>query len=304
MALITTKRLIRSGFTNFFRNIWLSLAATSVMTITLFIISTIFVLYTLTTLSIENVKERVGITAYFNDQTSEREILNIKAEIELMPNVQKVDYIPKTVAREQFMEIHQNDPLLLETLSEFSDSDNPLPNTFAIQARELQDYGQISQTLQSDRYAPYFERIRDNSRVIDRLFSITTTIKNLGVVLTIVFVIVTIMVMFNTIRLTIYNRRQEVEIMRLVGATNSYIRMPFIIEGMLYGVIATIITTAVMFAALYYMSSNIQQLLSLDNLEQNLTNSLMIQIIIINITLGLGLGVIASAIAMRRYLRI
>jgi cell division transport system permease protein len=304
MALITTKRLIKSGFTNFFRNIWLSLAATSVMTITLFIISTIFVLYTLTNLSIENVKERVGITAYFNNQTSEREILNIKAEIELLPNVQKVEYIPKTVARDLFMEAHKNDPLLLETLSEFSDSDNPLPNTFAIQAKELQDYSQITQTLQSDRYSPYFERIRDNSRVIDRLFSITNTIKNLGVVLTVVFVVVTIMVMFNTIRLTIYNRRQEVEIMRLVGATNSYIRMPFIIEGMLYGLIATIITSAIMFGALYYMSDKIQQLLSLDSLGQNLTNTLMVQIVIINLVLGLGLGVVASAIAMRRYLRI
>jgi cell division transport system permease protein len=304
MAFVTANRLVKSGFTNFFRNIWLSLAATSIMTITLFIISTIFVLYTLTNLSIENIKDKVGITAYFNNQTSEREILNVKAEIELMPNVESVQYIPKTVAKEIFLEIHKNEPLLLETINEFKDSENPLPNSFAIRATDLEQYASISETLRSDRYAPYFERVRDNSKVIDRLFSITNTIKNLGVVLTAVFVVVTIMVMFNTIRLTIYNRRQEVEIMRLVGATNWYIRLPFIIEGMLYGVIATILTSAIMFAALFYMSDRVQQLLSLDSIGGSLTNAMMLQIVILNVTLGLGLGIIASSIAMRRYLRI
>lgn len=304
MAFITTNRLIKTGFTNFFRNIWLSLAATSIMTITLFIISTIFVLYTLTNLSIENIKDKVGITAYFNNQTSEREILNVKAEIELMPNVESVEYIPKTIAKEIFLEIHKNEPLLLETLNEFKDSENPLPNSFAIRATGLEEYSAISETLRSDRYAPYFERVRDNSKVIDRLFSITNTIKNLGVVLTAVFVVVTIMVMFNTIRLTIYNRRQEVEIMRLVGATNWYIRMPFIIEGILYGIIATVITSGIMFAGLYYSSDRVQQLLSLDSIGGSLTSALMLQIIIINVVLGLGLGIIASSIAMRRYLRI
>ncbi|MBX4187939.1 MAG: permease-like cell division protein FtsX [Candidatus Doudnabacteria bacterium] len=304
MALVTTKRLIKSGFTNFFRNIWLSLAATSIMTITLFIISTILVLYTLTNLSIENIKDKVGITAYFNNQTSEREILNIKAEIELMDNVENVEYIPKTVARDIFMEIHKNEPLLLETINEFKDSENPLPNSFAIRANNLEDYKTISESLESDRYTPYFDRIRDNSKVIDRLFTITSTIKNLGIILTAIFIIVTIMVMFNTIRLTIYNRRQEVEIMRLVGATNWYIRMPFIIEGVMYGLIATVVTSGIMYLLLHLMSDRVESLLSLENIGGSLTNTLMLQIVTVNFTLGVGLGVIASFIAIRRYLKI
>ncbi|HYC79814.1 MAG TPA: permease-like cell division protein FtsX [Candidatus Binatia bacterium] len=304
MPFITTKRLIKAGFTNFFRNIWLSLAATSVMTITLFIISTILVLYTLTNLSIENIKDKVGITVYFNNQTSEREILNLKAEIELVPNVESVEYIPKTVAKEIFMEIHKNEPLLLETLNEFKDSENPLPNSFAIRAVNLQDYSSITETLRSERYVPYFERIRDNSKVIDRLFNITDTITKLGILLTAVFVLVTVMVMFNTIRLTIYNRRQEVEIMRLVGATNWYIRTPFIIEGVMYGLIATILTSGIMFAVLHFSSDKIQTLLSLDEIGGNLTRGLMTEIVLLNLVLGVGLGIVASSIAMRRYLKI
>ncbi len=304
MAFVTAKRLTKTGFTNFFRNIWLSLAATSIMTITLFIISTILVLYTLTNLSLQTIQDKVGITAYFNNQTSEREILNIKAEIELMPDVVNVEYIPNTVAVEIFKEMHKDEPLLIEALENYNASENPLPNTFAIRAAHLESYSTIADTLRSERFAPYFERIKDNGKVISRLLNITNTIKYLGIILAAIFVVVTIMVMFNTIRLTIYNRRQEVEIMRLVGATNWYIRMPFIIEGVMYGFIATVITTGIMYALLHFMSGRVESLLSLDNIGGSLTNTLLIQIAVMNLLLGLGLGIIASSIAMRRYLKI
>jgi cell division transport system permease protein len=227
------KRLVKSGLTNFFRNIWLSIAATSVMTITLFIISTILVLYTLTAISLSNIQEKVGITAYFNDSTSQTEIDNIKNELSILPQIKQIDYIPKNLAKDKFIAAHQDDPLLIETLNEFNDSENPLPASFAIKANKLTDYAEISTTLHSDRYSSYFNKIRDNSVVIDKLTKITKAITQGGIALTVVFVIVTLMVMFNTIRLTIYNRREEVEIMRLVGATNWYIRGPFIIEGLM-----------------------------------------------------------------------
>ncbi|MGE5393063.1 MAG: permease-like cell division protein FtsX [Candidatus Saccharibacteria bacterium] len=304
MPFVTAKRLFKSGFTNFFRNIWLSIAATSIMTITLFIVSTILVLYTLTDLSLQNIQDKVGITVYFNNQTSDKEIGDIKAELEGMPEIKNIEFIPKTVAKDKFMEAHKNEPLLLETLKEFQDSDNPLPNSFAIKANELTDYAKIATTLTGDRYQPYFSRVRDNSKVIDRLYKITDTITRLGIILTTVFVLVTLMVMFNTIRLTIYNRRQEVEIMRLVGATNWYIRWPFIIEGVMYGVFATLVTTLVMWGLLSLMSARVEQFLSLNTIGGSLTTGLIWKILGLNLIAGLGLGVVSSSIAIRRYLRI
>ncbi len=305
MPFVTANRLIKSGFTNFFRNIWLSLAATSIMTITLFTISTILVLSTLASLALANIQGRVGVTAYFNKQTSEREILNVKAELELMPDVVSVEYIPNTIALDKFRELHKNEPLLIETLDNFNASENPLPNTLAIRASNLESYSQIAENLKSDRYKPYFDKIKDNNKVIDRLSNITTTIKNFGLVLATVFFLVTILVMFNTIRLTIYNRRQEVEIMRLVGATNWYIRMPFIIEGVMYGLIATFITSGIMFAVLYFKAAEVQNWFDLGaSIGGSLTQTLMIQIVALNLIIGIGLGVVASSIAMRRYLRI
>lgn len=298
------KRLVRSGFTNFFRNIWLSIAATSVMTITLFIISTILVLYTLTAISLANVKDKVGITAYFKNTASETEILNIKDEISALPGIKQIDYIPKNLAKDKFIATHQDDPLLIETLNEFSDADNPLPASFAIKANNLTDYAPISQALHSDRYSAYIDKVRDNSIVIDKLNKITNAITKGGIALTIIFVLVTIMVMFNTIRLTIYNRREEVEIMRLVGATNWYIRGPFIIEGVMYGFLAMIVSSGIMLMLLFLLSGKVEQFLSLQSVGGSLMHVLYWKILAVNLIVGVGLGVVASTIAIRRYLRI
>jgi cell division transport system permease protein len=304
MNLIVLKRLVKSGVTNFFRNIWLSIAATSVMTITLFIIATIVVLYTLTAISLENVKDKVGITAYFNNNTSETEIQNIKDELATVPGVKEIVYIPKNLAKDKFIAAHQDDPLLIETLNEFTDKENPLPASFAIKAIDLPDYSVISEALHSEKYSTYFNKIRDNSKVIDKLNHITKTITQGGIALTIIFVIVTIMVMFNTIRLTIYNRREEVEIMRLVGATNWYIRGPFIIEGIMYGLLAMIISSGIMLILLSLLSGKVESFLSLQSIGGNLMKALYWKILLVNFVIGVGLGVVASTIAIRRYLRV
>jgi cell division transport system permease protein len=298
-------RVIKTGFTNFFRNIWLSLAATLIMAITLFTISTIILLYASTQLSIDRIKDKVGISAYFNNQTTDAEIQNIKAELGLMPEIKEVEFIPNDVAIDKFREAHKDEPLLLETLDEFKDSENPLPNSFAIKANDLEDYDTISNILKSERYGVYFDKIRDNKIVIDRLLKIIQVLTQLGIILIVVFTTVTIMVMFNTIRLTIYNRREEVEIMRLVGATNMYIRGPFIVEGIMYGLIATIVISGLILAFLPIMATNIEHLLQLPyDLSNGFIQTLFWEILITNLVVSLVMGVIASSIAMRRYLKI
>jgi len=298
------KRIFKTGFTNFLRNIWLSVAATSVMTITLFIISTVLIIYTLTNLSVENIKDKIGISVYFNALTTEKEIFELKSELELLEGIKEIEFIPKTVALEKFKEVHKDDTLLIETINEFKESENPLPDSFAIKANKLSDYAVISAILNSDRFTPFFDRVRDNSKVIERLLGITNAFTKLGIGLTVVFIIVTIMVMFNTIRLTIYNRREEIEIMRLVGATNSYIRGPFIVEGMMYAILATAITSVVLLIAAFFFSASIENFLSLSNAGENLILSLLWRVLLIDLIISLVLGIFASAIAIRRYLKI
>jgi len=305
MTMVTTKRLLNSGITNFFRNIWVSIAATSMVAITLFIISTMMILYTLAYLSVQNSTDKVGVvTAYFNEQTTDNEIANVKAEIEALPGVKMVEYISKEEAKERFKTRHQNEPVLLQTLDEYTSAESPIPASLSVKSDSLADYPQIYSTLKSDRYAPYFKTIRDNQKVIDKLHRIIDFITRFGVILAGIFIVVTIMVTFNTIRLTIYNRREEVEIMRLVGATNWYIRWPFLIEGIMYGVFATIFTSLIVMALLILLSGKIEQFLNIAALGSSLIKALFWKILLVNLLASIGLGALASTIAMRRYLRI
>ena len=306
---LDAKRVIKSGFTHFFRNIWVSVAATSMVAITLFIISTILIFYTLTVLSINNSTDKVGVvTAYFSDKTTAIEILNVTAEIELIPGVKAVDFVSKEEAKRRFIERHKDQPLWLQSLNEFED--NPVPASISIKADNLTDYSSIYTTVKSERYAPYFQNdqgvstVRDNQKVIDKLYKIIDFITRFGIILALIFMLVTIMVTFNTIRLTIYNRREEVEIMRLVGATNWYIRWPFVIEGIMYAIFATIITSLIVFVLLDVLSGRIEQFLSISTLGTSLINALFWRILLINVLASVGLSIIASTIAIRRYLNI
>jgi cell division transport system permease protein len=300
---LTTRRIIKSGFTNFFRNIWISLAATSMVAITLFIISTILVLYTLTVLSINNSTDKVGVvTAYFNDKTTDKEMQDIAAEIEALPGIKSVELVTKEEAKSRFIERHKNEPVWIQTLSEFSD--NPVPASISIRADDLNSYTDVYNTVKDARYQPYFQMVRDNQKVIDKLHKIIDLITRFGILLAGIFMLVTVMVTFNTIRLTIYNRREEVEIMRLVGATNSFIQGPFIIEAILYAIFATILTSIIVFVLLYLLSARIEQFLSINTLGTSLINALFWRIFIINFAASVGLSILASFIAIRKYLKI
>lgn len=305
MNTTNAKRLIQSGTTHFFRNIWISIAATSMVAITLFIISTILILYSLTVLAIQNSTDKVGVvTAYFNDTSTDKEIGNVITEIQGLPGVKSVAYTTKDQATQLFKQRHQNEPALLQTLNEFDKTNSPIPASLAVHADNLSDYPQIYTTLTSDRYAPYFQTVRDNQKVIDKLHQIINFITRFGLLLAGIFMVVTVMVTFNTIRLTIYNRREEVEIMRLVGATNWYIRWPFMIEGIMYALIATVLVSLIVLGLLLMLSGRLEQFLSIDSLGKSLIRAVFWKILLVNLLASIVLSLIASGIAMRKYLRV
>jgi len=306
MNILALNRLVKSGFKNFFRNIGVSLSATSIMCITLFIISTVLVLYTLTDLSLSNARDRVGVTVYFSDTTSEKDIMSLRDELAAVPEVKTVTFTSKVQARDKYILRNQNRPKALEALKQLDKDTDPFPNSFAITANNLTDYEKIVNILKSDRFKPYLatDGIRDNRKIIDRLQAITAAVKQFGILLTIVFIVVTIMVMFNTIRLAIYNRREEIEIMRLVGATNWFIRGPFLVEGLMYALLATAVTSLLVFGLLTLASARIESFLDLSNFGGSLIKGLFLDLFMINLATSIALGFISSTIAIRRYLRI
>ncbi len=307
-------RIIKNGFKGFWRNLWLSTAATLVLVITLLIFSILIILYGVTNYTVNTVKERVDISVYFKSNITEPSILKIKDQLETSPIIKEISYTSAETALKEFKDSHKNDPAIISALEELTE--NPLQATLHVKAKDLTFYPQIAEELNSDKYKTYIDKVNfeDNRKVIERLGKTLDFIIALGVVLATVFAIIAILVIFNTIALTVYNRKEEIEIMRLVGATNWYIRGPFVIEALLYSITATLITglvfvpvfIKVMPQIIAYVSpeASTVNFFSLSTTVYNLPVSNYWILLIFQICSAIILTVISSLLAMRKHLKI
>ncbi len=301
---ISFLRVIKAGFTNFGRNLWLSTAATMVMTITLVIFAILFLLFTLTNYSIKTIQNTVDISVYFKSGLAEDRILTIKSEIEANSKVKQVVYTSASQAFENFKEKHKDDVLITQSINELNE--NPLPATLNVKAYNLSDYPEISQSLQDAKYQDFIDKVNfeDNRLVIERLNRVLKFIIRSGIGLVVVFSLIAILVIFNTITLTIYNRKEEVEIMRLVGATNWYIRGPFLAESILYALAATIISTLLFLPVFFKVLPKIAMFVNpqVTVFNQNIFNYwfLALMMLVISVTLA----VFSTLLAIRKYLKI
>lgn len=297
-------RVIKTGATNFWRNIWLSVAASLVMVITLIILSVLLMLFVTTNYSINSVKERVDISVYFKPGLAETQILGIKEGLEQNPKIKSITYISQEQALANFKAKNQNKPEILESLEELDE--NPLPPSLQIKAGSLDDYPSIASDLSNGTYKEQITNVNfeDNKAIIDRLNQILKFVTTFGLALVVVFVLIAVLVIFNTLRLTIYNRREEVEIMRLVGATNWYIRGPFIVEAILYSLSASAITGALLVPIYIQVLPRLNDYLNPGS-NAFLQNFIPFPyLILIELAISIVLCVFSSMLAIRKYLKI
>lgn len=296
--------MVKYGLYGLWRNSWLSITAVSIMVITLLILSSLLVLSQLANVSAEDLRNRVDISVFFQDNVDEVKIQEIKADFGKIEEIQSLAYIPADQALSEFKARHQKDPLVQQTLDALGE--NPLQAMIVIKAKSLDDYPVIYKQLLRSRFEPLITKINyeDVSSLIETLQKITGGIQRVGAVIAGVFGLVAVLVIFNTLRLTIFNRKEEIEIMRLVGASNSYIRGPFLIEGILYGLIGTIFASILFFPVLKFSTPWITKFFQLDLPASTYFHSGYWQIIAIQAASGIILGVISSIIATRRHLKV
>ncbi|MDE2312459.1 MAG: ABC transporter permease [Patescibacteria group bacterium] len=304
MESVSFLRVIKTGALNFWRNSWLSAAATMVMTITLVIFGLLFLLFGITNYSINTIKNTVDISVYFKVGLDEQQIFKIRDAVQADPRVKEVVYISQQQAFDEFKQRHQNDPLIVQSLNELTE--NPLSATLNVKTYHLEDYPAVAQSLQDPQYKDFISKVNfeDNRAVIDRLSRILKFIVTFGVGLIAVFCLIAALVVFNTIRLTIYNRKEEVEIMRLVGATNWYIRGPFLTESFLYALGATVLS-ALLFTPIFNqvlpkIAVYVNPQLTL--FHQNLFNYWYLMGILLG--LSLLLAAVSTLWAIRKYLKV
>ncbi len=292
------------GLTNFRRNVWLAAASTLIMTITLIILSVLTLMFVITNSSVRTIQQRVDISAYFKNGLAENQIFEIRDQLSADSRIASVNYVSAEEALTQFKENHANDPLLLESVGQLNE--NPLPATLQIKAKNLEEYPAIAEMLNSDKYQSAIEKINfeDNRVLIERLNGLLKFIVTVGIVLIIIFSSIAVLVIFNTITLTIYNRREEVEIMRLVGATNWYIRGPFIIEAMVYSLLATIITSALIFPVYTTLLPKVSHYLTASGTTFTGSLGIFALLVLVQLVIAFILSTISSLMAMRKYLKV
>lgn len=306
MRVIDIKRIVRGGFLNFVRNGFVSLSSVLVMTITLSVITIIILSQAVLNFSLSQLQDKVDVTVFFTVGASESEILGIQSQLQQLPEVASVDYISADQALENFRERHSADYLTLQALEELDE--NPLGATLNIQAIEASEYEQIANFLESgDALASNQKVIIDkvnyfqNKLVIDRLISITEGAKRLGVGITIVLVLISVIITFNTLRLNIYIAREEIGVMRVVGAENHYIRGPFMIEGMIYGIVSAFITMLIFYPITLWLGANMSDFLGINLNTYYFSN--FFQLFVITAVFGMLLGIVSSFLATRAYLK-
>src|SRR6185312_9206716 len=261
MNWVTIKRTFRTGFFRFWRNGFVSFGSVLVMVFSLFIIGLAIFTGVILDTTLQQFRDKADMNVYFTTDAPEDQILALQKQVDALPEVASTQYVSATDALANFREQHQNDQLTLQALDELGE--NPLGAVLNIKAKDINDYGAIANFLQGQEALQttgtpqiidkinYFDQQHQDA--VNRLSQITTSAKWIGLVIILIFVLVTIAISFNTLRLAIYSSREEIAVMRLVGAGQGYIRWPFMVEGMMYGLIAGIITMLLFYPLTFWL---------------------------------------------------
>ncbi len=318
MIFTNFKRITRTGFVNFWRNGFLSFAAIVVLTISLLAIGAIIFSGAFGRALIADVKDKVDINVYFALNAPEQDILAVQADLDRLPEVASTTYISRDRVLAKFKMKWQDNALIMQGLDEIGD--NPFPATLNVKARDPGQYGSIAQYLSNKNPAmsdgtPTIEKVNyeQNKLVIDRLSKIIPAVERAGLSIAVIMVLVAIIVVFNTIRLIVYTSKDEISVMKLVGASNIYVRGPLIVSGIMYGIISALITLIIMAAVAYWSDAVIMRFAGVEiasnfELVVNVLSRYFAQnfgqIFVIIMGTGVVLGALSSYIAAKRYLRV
>jgi len=302
------KRVLMSGAKDFARGGSVSAATVLIMTVTLAIISSLVFLFALLSFTLDTIRDKVDVAAYFVTTASEEDILAVKQKLESLPQVASVSYTSAEEALATFRERHASDELTLQALDELGG--NPLDASLEIRAKDPSQYESIASFLQASPAlsadgASIIDRVNytQNKDVIDRLALAIRATRQVGLAVVLIFALASILIAFATIRLAIYSSRDEIAVMRLVGASNAYIQGPFIVAGIITGVIAASIVLLLLWPATLYTGAKTADWFGGFNLASYYLSHFAL---LFGILMGSGvlLGGVASVLAARKYLKV
>lgn len=308
MSTINFKRVLKQGIINFWRNGIISFASLLVMVVTLSVVGSLILGGSMLDAGLSLLKDRVDINIYFRTDAGEKDILTLKDSLSALSEVKKVEYTTREQSLSDFKERHKDNTLILNSLDELDE--NPLGATLSVRANDPSQYEGVAKYLEENPVMTtagvnIIDKVNyyQNKKTIDKLSKIIDSSQKLGFAIALLFAVIVVLVTFNTVRLAIFISKDEISVMRLVGASNWYIRGPFIVAGMLYGLLGSIIVAILFYLATSWIGSATANFFGGINVHNFYTQNLF-QIFGILLLTGLFLGAISSFMAVRKYLEL
>jgi len=296
------RRIITAALTNFWRNGLVSLATVSVMVLALFMAGSLILFQVLLSSTLDEVRDKIDVTVYFQLDAQEPDILHVKSQLEQLGEVEGVEYVSREEALRLFRERHEGNNLISSALDELGE--NPLGASLRIQAKDPSHYESIDAFLENGNFTGV-DRVnfQQNELVFQRLTSILSAARMGGIGVSVALGAIAFLVVFNTIRLAIYTSREEIGVMRLVGASNWFVRGPFLIEGVFHGLVASLATVFIFWPITLWLGPRAQSFFGGQNLFNYYAENFFIFFLQL-LAVGVVLGVLSSFIATRRYLKV
>lgn len=304
---ITFWRIVYTGLVNFFRNASLAIAAMAVMVVTLTIILLSLVVNTTLSGTIAQITDKIDVSVYLKDDVSVNERTAFIERIEKLPNVASTKYLSKDDALEAYRQENASNQELLQAINQ---TDNPLPATIRVKPEDLNKVQDIQKFLEQkenkDLQSEEPSYSGDRKEAIDKISHAANMLQRVGIAGIVLFAVISVLIIFNTIQMAIFNRRDELAIMRLLGANTWYIRGPFVVESVIYGLVSGLISILII-KSLFIASSGTLEASSLGLLDisyaQRYFNDHFWLLLLAQLAIGVAIGASSSIIATRRYLK-
>lgn len=296
-------RVVHAGWNNFRRNSYVTFGTTGVLALVLVLFLGLMAVNFLSGVVVSGLEGKVDVSLYFKEEATESDIASVRDELQTLNNVATVDYVSREEALATFKDRHAQDALIQESLAELET--NPLQASLNVKATDSNQYASIVSFLEGHKLRTIIDKINfyENEAVIGRVGRISRSMQQGGMAATLVLAVIAVLVAFNTVRLTIYNQKQEIEVQRLVGASNWYIRSPYLVEGALYGSVAAVLAGGLWYIGVAAVSPKIALVMPGVSLIGYFGGNAP-QILLLTLTAGVGLGMVSSLIAIRRFLKI
>lgn len=297
------KRIFRSGWQSFSRDGEITVITVFILFLTISLVTSLFLFKDISQLLISSIQEKVDISVYFKEGIPEEDVLSVKKEIAKIPEVKEIEYISQEQALQSFVERHKDDFTLMESVREVGI--NPFLASLNIRAWDTNQYGRVSNFLEASEFGNIIEKVDfyERKSVIEKISSLTSAVNRFGIVFSIILIIVAILVTFNTIRLSIYHLKQEIKVQKLVGASNLYIRGPFLVQGAISGFLASLICLLVFTILTWFLSPRLVSFFPELRLFSLFVNNFW-NIFLLQLVTGIGLGIFSSTIAIRKHLKV